>query len=133
MTKLDQLRIEVRGLAARVSKLEARKKREPAPRPSDAAVRETRALWQKYQEVAARMYGLRSQSSGKARFAERHHLSEREFRRAFSSTDTRGLSHAARQRYDVAIREAITTLQETLKQSHGTRRDSPLSRLKPAV
>src|SRR6516165_33886 len=100
------------------------KSRTRAPRPADAEIMETRRLWKDYQVVAWKMYGPRSQSASKARFAERHHFPEREFRRAFSLTDKRGLGNGPRRGYNTAIRKAAETLQETLKQSHGTRRDS---------
>jgi hypothetical protein len=138
VTKVDQLRLELRALAARVGKLEsgqsARRKREPAPRPADAAkVRETQRLWQEYQTLAAQVYGLRCARASKSKFADRFHLSEREFRRAFSLADARGLGTAPRARYNSAIREAAGTLREALKQSPGTHRVSPLSGLRPAV
>jgi hypothetical protein len=143
MTKYDQLRLELRGLAARVTALEsgrsARRKREtislPAlTRPADAAkVRETQRLWSEYQTVAAEVYEPRSERGSKSRFAERHHLSEREFRRAFSLTDKRGLGAVPRARYNDVIREVTETLRKTLNESPGTRRESPTMRLKRAV
>ena len=138
MTKYDQLRLELRGLAARVTALESgrRRKREPGPRGQmhvPAKVRETQRLWQEYQTVAAEVYEPRSERGSKSRFAERHHLSEREFRRAFSLTDKRGLGAAPRARYNDVIREVTETLRRTLNESPGTRRDSPSMRLKPAV
>jgi hypothetical protein len=98
-----------------------------------AKVRETQRLWQEYQTVAAEVYEPRSERGSKSRFASRHHLSEREFRRAFSFTDKRGLGTAPRERYNNVIREVTETLRKTLKESPGTQRKSPLTRLKPAV
>ena len=139
MTKYDQLRLELRGLAARVTALESgrRRKREPGPRRETislpAKVRETQRLWQEYQAVAAEIYEPRSERGSKSRFAERHHLSEREFRRAFSLTDKRGLGAVPRARYNDVIREVTETLRKTLNESPGTRRESPSMRLKRAV
>jgi hypothetical protein len=156
MTKYDQLRNEVRremhAMKLRIAMLETlplgrstsafaefdlrsrppRRKRAPAPRPDDAEVAESIRLWKQYQDVAGKMYGKGSQRSSKSAFAGRYHFPEREFYRAFSLTDQRGLGSAPRKRYNAAIIEATSTLKQALK-SHGTHRDSPLSGLKPAV
>jgi hypothetical protein len=97
------------------------------------AVMASRRLWEQYQNVAAEIYDRPSERSSKSRFAERHHLSEREFRRAFSLVDKRGLGAVPRARYNAVIREVTETLRRTLKESPGTRRDSPSMRWKRAV
>jgi hypothetical protein len=97
------------------------------------AVMASRALWSRYEETAWRVYGARSQRASKSRFCERHHLSEREFRRCFSFVDQRGLGETPRAKYDEQIIAMTKTLEETLNESHGTQQKSPLSRLKPAV
>ena len=147
MTRLDQFKLETRRafrmMETRIAKLEAGKeggrghknssdlKSGPSFKKDD--VQETQRLWSEYQTVAAEVYEPRSERGSKSRFAERHHLSEREFRRAFSLTDKRGLGAMPRERYNNVIREVTETLRKTLNESPGTRRESPSMRLKPAV
>jgi hypothetical protein len=148
VTRLDQFKLETRrafrALEDRIAKLEAGKEGGRGHKKNldlnsgsslreKEAVRETQRLWQEYQAVAAEIYEPRSERGSKSRFAERHHLSEREFRRAFSLTDKRGLGAMPRERYNNVIREVTETLRKTLNESPGTRRESPSMRLKPAV
>jgi hypothetical protein len=102
-------------------------------RVDQQAVMASRNLWSKYEEVAWQIYGEGAQRASKSRFCERHHLSEREFRRCFSFVDQRGLGDGPRAKYDEQMIAMTKTLEETLNESHGTRQKSPLARLKPAV
>jgi hypothetical protein len=148
VNKFDQFKMETRRafrtLEDRIAKLEAGKEggrghkknpdlnSGPGLREKEAVLASQR-LWQEYQAVAAEVYEPRSERGSKSRFAERHHLSEREFRRAFSFTDKRGLGDGPRTRYNAVIREVTETLRKTVNESPGTRRESPTMRLKRAV
>jgi hypothetical protein len=124
VSRLDELRIAVRRLAARVAVLEAAGAPKPKPAPSkpgDAEVMETRRLWDEYHDVAEKVYGRGSQRASKSAFAKRHHFPEREFRRAFSSVDKRGLrpGSALLVRIRDELREATATLKQTPGNTHG--------------
>jgi len=128
----------IRRLEFRVAKLEADKAPKPqgrgrATKPDDAAVLETRGLWDEFHRVAKQVYGSGSPRLKKAAFAFRHHLPEREFRRAFSLVDRRGLGSAPRARHNAEIVAATNELKRCLKESHGQTSFSPLSPLKRAV
>jgi hypothetical protein len=90
----DRLRMEVRGLVARVAALEAarspRRKRATAPRPDDAAVMEIHKLWARYLELEMQ-FGHGRMKLSKLAFAIKWHLNPDEFVRAFSFTDTHGI------------------------------------------
>lgn len=111
----------------------SRKTRHRAAKPSDSAVAESICLWSEYHDLAGQMYGRGSHRASKSAFAERHRFAEREFRRAFSYADKRGLGSAPRARYNAEIIASTVTLREALKESHGKGSESPLFRLKRAV
>jgi hypothetical protein len=94
VTEFRQLKIQVRTLAARLAALEAaqaarpaRRKRERAPRPTDAIITARRRLWAQYVLVHVAHRGRVTYLS----FAVKHRLNPSEFARWFSMSDARGI------------------------------------------
>jgi hypothetical protein len=95
------LRIEVRGLQARVDALEAamaarpaRRKRTGAPRPDDVVVAGREELWARYLRLEM-MHGHGRTKLSKLAFAIKWHLNPDEFVRWFSATDKRGIPESS--------------------------------------
>jgi hypothetical protein len=134
-----QLRLllkRVEAQDARIAALEARparRKRAPVQRPDDAEVAETIRRWNEYHGLAEEAYGKASRRASKAGFARRHHIPYREFCRGLSLNEQNPLGPVTRARSEALIIEATATLKNAAKQPRGSRQESPLSRLKPAV
>ena len=116
MNKFDQLQLQVRGLVARVTALEAaqatRRARRKRPRPSDVVVTEREALWARYLRLEM-LYGHGRMRLTYLAFAIAHHLNPDEFCRFFSATDKRGIpeSSAPDRSFRRALTDAIAELE----------------------
>ena len=120
MNQFDQLRLQVRGLLARVTALEAarpaRRKRAAAPRPDDSVTAAREQLWSRYVILHAQFGRGRLT---KLNFATRHGLNPTEFGRWLSPTDARGITEGSKpdRSHRRALNDAISELEARKNQS----------------
>jgi hypothetical protein len=130
MSRYDQLAAELIEVKARLAALEnrPRSKRVAAPRPDNAVVRESRALWDAYVDAEVERGIKRVTKCG---FAARHKIPQSEFYRLFSYRDKKGIppgSGPFRR-----MRAEVIDATDKLKDSHGKLDASQVFSMKTAV